>query len=195
MRNTNNNQNPFSTEPAPSQAILLVWRSTPASIEKGQDVIWNNQRGDGRFAVLGKIVDLANVYNNGRLVKIEKAKGGQVEIRLTEEDKDYLLEEADEIKGALHVTIQLDAPLSARRLTLQTGEVVPSVVMPAHIINVELAPTTLESDVFETEEEEDNFWSENQARAQESLSSYRAGLAAAKQASEEAAAAEVPQLS
>ena len=163
-----------------------MWKSTDASVEAGQDVVWTAQRGDGRYAILGKIVDLANVYNAGRLIKIEKAKGGQVELRISEEDKDYLFEELEELESrGAHVTVQLDGPVSASRLTLQTGEVVPSAVFPSEILDVTVATSTLQSDHFETDEDHDKFWEENAQRANQSLSAYRAGLQAAQAAQEE----------
>ena len=129
--------NPFSvesfqlTQEAPSEAIITLNLAKTENVERFGGRIWTTERGDGSYAVLGKVNELSNVKYNNFLVKKEMLNGAQIEVRLSSEDKERLLGELENIQGRvadIHIAVTSNTTFGT--LTLADGTEAPSAIFP-----------------------------------------------------------------
>ena len=171
-------------------AFVTFFKSTEESLAKGQGIVWTKQRADGRFAILGKFDKVVDVTIQGLAVDTADIKGATCEVRLTDEDKEVLFEALEEAPyRAVLMAVELECEPIVSPLTLATGEQVTNITLPAKFKGIKEAPTTLTSMAFDSKEHLRSVLKGNIDRAEQSQQAYRAALAAANQASEEAAAA------
>ena len=166
----------------PTEAIIRLNLAKTENTEKFGGRIWTGEKGDGRFAVLGTVVTTSNLTFRGREIAPASIQDAQVEVRLTDEDKVSLLEALETIVGRVaEIHITLTGEIAMKKLTLQTGETVNSIVFVAALNGVRQGSGALSSDEFATEDELNDFLAEAQAKTRNSQSNYRAEMQAARQ--------------
>lgn len=192
------NNNPFSTESfqltqePPSEAIITLNLAKTENVEKFGGRIWTSERGDGSYAVLGKVSELSNIKYNDFQVKKEMLNGAQIEVRLSAEDRELLLSELENIQGRVaDIHIAVTGSTTFGTLTLADGTEAPSAIFPGVLLGVRQGTATIQGDEFESQEAFDAFCANMASKTKSSANEYRAQMQLARATAPEAEKANV----
>lgn len=176
------NNNPFGINEAPAEAIVRLNLAKSDNVEKFGGRIWHGERSDGRFAILGKAVNVSNVKFRGMEIKQSKIADAQIEVRLTPDDKDTLLQDLEELEGRvaeIHVVLVAEPTLGT--LTLKDGTAAKSIIFYAQLMGCRPGTSALQSDEFASQDELDAFLEDASKSTRQSANDYRAQMLAARQ--------------
>ena len=163
----------------PSQAIVRLSLAKPENIEKFGGRFWHGQRGDGMMAFLGQIVDSSNIRFAGETFNNGEFNGTSIEVRISPEDCDALLESVEDIQTRIaEVKVIITGEAAMKTLTVN-GEPKNSIVIWGSVAGVRQGSSNLESDKFDSREQVLKFLEGNRETARKSRAEYRAGLAMA----------------
>lgn len=173
MNNLNNNPFSLNTE-APAEALVRIALAKEGNYDKFGGKVWHKQRADGNYAILGTIVESANLKFKGRPLDSSRLVDTSVEVRVSAEDMSDFLEALEDMDTRIvEIKLLVTADLTCKKLTLRSGETANSVYLFGNITGVRRAASTLTSDEL-SEDELHNFLAENQAKNRAGRDAYRA---------------------
>lgn len=169
----------------PSEAIIRINLAKPENIEKFSGRFWHGQKGDGKYAVLGTVIDHANIkfqghtFNNGEFID------HPVEFRITEEQCEALLEGVEEYGARVaEVKLLVTGEPAIKELTIR-GVPTNAVVFWGTIQGFREGSAALTSDEFTSKEDVVEFLKKGKDAARQSREQYRAMMQMANEVAQE----------
>lgn len=175
----NQKQNAFSVNATP-RAVVSAWKSSENRV-KDQGVIWTGTRGTGHKAILGKIVSGTNLTYKGRPLKNELLVDNNVEVRISPDQCDELIDIITDLNGRLFEMALSVEDISIKTLTVN-GVPTLSITFFATIDDVREVAAALVGDDFDTQDALDAVLAQAQMSARESAQNASLSMQAVRAA-------------